>query len=153
MTPTPPRRHLAILDRDLDVAEAHAFVADPAAGAAVVFTGLVRDHAVPEDATDGTPASVTGLDYEAYDGVAQQKLSALVDEVGAKWPDVLAVWAEHRVGQLLVDDVAVVVAVSSPHRDTAFEAGRYLIDTLKATVPIWKKEHWAAGGAHWPGTD
>lgn len=147
------RHHLAISDTPLSVAAAHEFVADPAAGASVTFTGLVRDHAVPEGQPDAAPRSVARLDYEAYEGVAEQKLAELVQQVQQKWPTVRCIWAEHRVGQLAIGDVAVVVAVSSPHRDVAFEAGRHLIDTLKATVPIWKKEHWADGGAHWPGTD
>lgn len=146
-----PRRRTAILDVPLSVEDAHAFVADPRAGAGVTFTGLVRDHARGE--SDDGVRPVTGLDYEAYTEVAERVLADLVVEVSAKWPDVLAVWAEHRVGQLVVGDLAVVVAVSSPHRDTAFDAGRWLIDTLKATVPIWKHEHWADGGSHWPGSD
>lgn len=137
----------------MSVEAAHTFVADPGAGAAVTFTGMVRDHAVPEEAPTDGPRDVVGLDYEAYDGVARAKLAELVQQVAEQWPTVRAIWAEHRVGSLAVGDLAVVVAVSSPHRDTAFEAGRHLIDTLKATVPIWKKEHWAAGGSHWPGTD
>ncbi len=152
----PVRRHTGISAAPLSLDDATAFVADPAAGATVTFTGLVRDHA-PDDAEhgEGTGRSrgVRGLDYEAYTEVADARLQALAEEVATRWPDLCAVWAVHRVGQLDVADVAVVVAVSSPHRDTAFDAGRYLIDTLKATVPIWKKEHWADGGSHWPGTD
>ena len=78
-------------------------------------------------------------------------MADLAREVADRWP-VCAVWMEHRVGSLAVGDDAVIVAVSAPHRDEAFEAGRYGIDTLKAEVPIWKREHWAAGGTHWPGT-
>ncbi|MGI9017304.1 MAG: molybdenum cofactor biosynthesis protein MoaE [Euzebya sp.] len=153
------RWYTAIIDTALSVDAAHQFVADPRAGAAVTFTGVVRDHAVDEEAPtdragdDATVRAVTGLEYEAYTSVARQRLAQLAVEVGTRWPDLCAGWAVHRVGSLAVGDIAVVVAVSSPHRDTAFEAGRYLIDTLKATVPIWKKEHWADGGHHWPGTD
>lgn len=150
---TPARIHSAIVASPLSVADAHAFVADPASGATVVFTGQVRDHAVPDETPDADARDVAGLDYEAYEGVAQDTLAALVAEVAERWPTVRAIWAEHRIGSLAISDLAVVVGVSSPHRDTAFEAGRYLIDTLKATVPIWKKEHWAEGGHHWPGTD
>ena len=151
--PHTARTHTRLTDTPLSLDAAHAFVADPAAGASVTFTGMVRDHAVPDEEPDGAPRDVAGLDYEAYDEVATARLADLAGEVAEKWPDVLAIWAEHRTGRLAIGDLAVVVAVSSPHRHTAFEAGRHLIDTLKATVPIWKKEHWADGGAHWPGTD
>jgi molybdopterin synthase catalytic subunit len=65
---------------------------------------------------------------------------------------VRAVWLEHRTGALAIGEPSVVVAVSAPHRDEAFAAARYGIDTLKATVPIWKQEHWRDGGRHWPGS-
>lgn len=175
----PIRWHTAISDGALSLDDAHAFVADPRAGATVVFTGLVRNHALDEGASQptadvqaptaaagrgphagdvatsqgGPVRPVTGLDYEAFPEMAEQRLAQLAADVSAKWPDICAGWAVHRVGRLAVGDAAVVVAVSSPHRTTAFEAGRHLIDTLKATVPIWKKEHWADGGSHWPGTD
>lgn len=147
------RIHTMLADTTLSVDAAHRWVADPAAGASVTFTGTVRDHAVPDDAEGGDARDVVGLDYEAWQDKAESRMTELAEEVAARWPAVLAIWAEHRTGSLAVGDTAVVVAVSSPHRDTAFEAGRYMIDTLKATVPIWKKEHWADGGAHWPGTD
>jgi molybdopterin synthase catalytic subunit len=102
---------------------------------------------------DGRVRAVTGLDYEAYVELAEQRMAELAHRTAERWPDLCAVWAEHRVGRLAVGDTAVVVAVSSPHRHTAFDAARHLIDELKATVPIWKREHWADGGAHWPGTD
>lgn len=152
----PTRWHTAISEVALSSDEANAFVADPRAGATVVFTGLVRNHALDDDAgapQGGAVRPVTGLDYEAFTEMAERRLRDLAADVSAKWPDLCAAWAVHRVGRLAVGDAAVIVAVSSPHRDTAFEAGRHLIDTLKATVPIWKKEHWADGGSHWPGTD
>jgi molybdopterin synthase catalytic subunit len=159
------RWHTAIVDVPLSLDDAHAFVEDPRAGATVTFTGVVRDHAVDEGAAGaagsqspgaertGTARPVTGLDYEAYVDVAEQRMAALAVEVSTRWPDLVAGWAVHRIGSLAVGEMAVVVAVASPHRDTAFEAGRHMIDSLKATVPIWKREHWADGGSHWPGTD
>ena len=139
------RLHTRLTEEPLSVADAHAFVADPAAGASVVFTGQVRNHA------DGRP--VTGLDYEAYEEQAGAQLAALATAVAEKWPQTLAIWMEHRVGSLAVGEPSVVVAVSSAHRGGAFEAARHGIDELKATVAIWKQEHWADGTAHWPGTD
>ena len=160
MSATPGVRwHTAISDEPLSVDEAQGFIADTRAGATVTFTGVVRDHAIDdravEDGEGGTGASrsVAGLDYEAYVELAEQRLAELAVQVSERWPDLCAGWAVHRVGRLAVGDPAVVVAVSSPHRHTAFDAGRHMIDELKATVPIWKHEHWADGGAHWPGTD
>lgn len=149
---TPPRWHTGISDLPLSVEAAAAFIADPRAGATVTFTGVVRDHAADEGGA-GDVRAVTGLDYEAWTEQAEARLAELAAETSAKWPEVLAGWAVHRVGRLGVGDIAVVVAVASAHRDVAFDAGRWLIDTLKATAPIWKREHWADGGSHWPGTD
>ena len=140
-----PRVHTAITHDPLSVATAHAFVSDPGAGAVVVFTGTVRDHA------DGR--SVSGLSYEAYEQPAADRLAELADDVAGTWPSVRAVWMTHRLGALAIGEPSVVVGVSAAHRDEAFAAARYGIDTLKASVPIWKQEHWADGGAHWPGTD
>jgi molybdopterin synthase catalytic subunit len=135
--------HALLTDRPLSVDAAHAFVAVPEAGATVAFVGAVRNH------SEGR--AVAGLEYEAHAGHAQAQLEALASEVAQKWP-ATAVWIEHRTGALRVGEASVVVAVSAPHRDEAFEAARYAIDTLKTTVAIWKKERWRDGGAHWPGT-
>ncbi|MGH8900513.1 MAG: molybdenum cofactor biosynthesis protein MoaE [Egibacteraceae bacterium] len=150
------RLHTRLVDAPLSVGDAHTFVADPAAGATVVFTGNVRNHSV--GGYGGTPPipiarAVVGLEYEAYAEQASRQLVALAEQVTRKWPEVLAVWMEHRVGSLGVGEPSVVVAVSTPHRAEAFESARYAIDELKATVAIWKREQWADGTAHWPGTD
>ena len=139
------RVHTAITAEPLALEPAYAFLVDPAAGAVVVFAGTVRDHAEGRD--------VTGLTYEVFAQEAAARLASLADEVAAKWDSVRAVWMTHRSGDLQVGDPSVVVGVSAAHRAEAFAAARYGIDTLKATVPIWKQEHWADGGAHWPGTD
>ncbi|MBW3604147.1 MAG: molybdenum cofactor biosynthesis protein MoaE [Actinobacteria bacterium] len=139
------RVHTAITHEPLSSDAAHAFVGDPGAGAVVVFTGTVRNHADGRD--------VSGLTYEAYEEQARTRLAAVADEVVAAWPSVLAVWMTHRLGGLAIGEPSVVVAVSAAHRGEAFAAARQGIDTLKSTVPIWKQEHWADGGAHWPGTD
>ncbi|WCO67542.1 molybdenum cofactor biosynthesis protein MoaE [Iamia majanohamensis] len=113
-------------------------------GAVVTFSGTVRDHAPGRDA-------VSALTYEAYVEAAVDRMAAVVDDVRTRWPDVRRVAALHRTGRLEVGDVAVVVAVSAPHREAAFAAAAHCIDTLKATVPLWKKETWAEG-EEW-GTD
>lgn len=138
------RVHTALRTAPLDVAAAHAFVADASSGASVVFTGTVRDHAEGRD--------VAGLTYEAYEELAGKRLAALADEIAAR-SRVRAVWMEHRLGDLAIGEPSVVVAVSAGHRPEAFDCCREGIDRLKAEIPIWKQEHWKAGGAHWPGTD
>jgi molybdopterin synthase catalytic subunit len=138
------RLHTRLSDQPLSVTAASDYCADPAAGAVVVFSGTVREE------TEGRP--VKALSYEAWAERADQQLSALAAEVAERWP-ALAVWMEHRVGTLAVGEPSVVVAVSAGHRGEAFDAARYGIDTLKASVAIWKQEHWADGGAHWPGAE
>ena len=103
-----------------------------------MFTGTVRDHA--EGRT-----GVERLEYEAYEEQAVAKMEGVAASARDKWPGLGRIALLHRTGRLEVSDVAVVVAVSAPHRDEAFEAARFCIDTLKAEVPIWKKERWADG--------
>jgi molybdopterin synthase catalytic subunit len=115
-------------------------VTEPACGAVVVFLGTVRDH------SEGK-AGVTRLEYEAYDDVVVTKIEEIVAAARGRW-DLVAVVVEHRTGSLAVGQISVGVAVGSGHRGEAFDAGRFLIDELKAKAPIWKKEHWR-GGAEW----
>jgi molybdopterin synthase catalytic subunit len=128
----------------LPLADAMQWAVVPNCGGVVTFVGTVRDHA---DGREGVKA----LEYEAYEGPATERLSALAEEARRRWAGVGRVVLLHRVGRLELEDAAVVVVASAPHRDEAFEAAKWLIDTLKATVPIWKKEEWA-GGSDW-GTD
>ena len=118
-------------------------VADPRAGAVVLFLGVVRDNA--------RGRRVDHLIYEAYEALARRELEKIAAVVCARWP-VTRLAIVHRTGRLAVGEPSVAVAVSAPHRQAAFEAGRYMIDTLKQTVPIWKKEVWE-GGAAWVGTE
>lgn len=136
-----PRDLVAVAPDPIDSARLQDFVADPAAGAVVVFVGTVRDHS---DGREG----VTHLEYEAYTGVVEEKIREVVEEVRERWPAVLKVTAVHRVGSLDVGEAAVGVAVSAPHRPEAFAAAEHLIGELKGRAPIWKKEHWP-GGAEW----
>ena len=132
---------LGLTDGPLPVDEVACWIGRPGCGAVVVFRGDVRDHA------EGRP-DVTALEYEAYETQVVSRLERLAAEARNRWPDLGRVAMIHRTGSLAIGEAAVVVAVSSPHRDTAFDAGRWCIDTLKATVPIWKREVWA-GGEHW----
>lgn len=143
MSLTPPSSDdwVALTDAPLDVQQAHDWVGVPGCGAVVVFSGLVRDHA------EGT-SGVTHIDYEAYAEQVLPRLAELAAESRRRWPEIgrQVVW--HREGRVELSESSVVVAVSTPHRGSAFEACRFGIDTLKATVPIWKKEFWD-GGSQW----
>jgi molybdopterin synthase catalytic subunit len=110
------------------------------AGAVCSFLGTVR-----EMTGDRRTAS---LDYEAYPEMAAKTLADLETEARKRWPIIDAAIV-HRVGHLPLGEISVVVAVSCPHRNQAFEACRWLIDTLKEVVPIWKKEVWADGTEEW----
>ena len=126
-------------DTPLSVDEIYAAVADPSAGGIAVFAGAVRDH--------DHGRSVTALAYSAHPSAADE-LRSVCDRVAGRY-DLHAVAAVHRTGELSVGDLAVVVAVSSAHRATAFDACRELIDDLKATVPIWKHQSFTSGDSEW----
>jgi molybdopterin synthase catalytic subunit len=132
---------VALTDEPLDVQRAADWVAVPDCGAVVVFSGLVRDHA------EGT-TGVTHIDYEAWEEQVLPRLGDLAAEARRRWPDIGRIVLWHREGRVQLSESSVVVAVSTPHRGAAFEACEWAIDTLKATVPIWKKEFWA-GGSEW----
>jgi MoaE-MoaD fusion protein len=114
-------------------------VSGPEMGGVVTFTGVVRNHARGE--------SIDHLEYEAYAPMAEKELRKIVDAVRDRWPHVRLAVA-HRVGRLAIGDAAVMIAAAAPHRAEAFEACRFAIDRLKATVPIWKKE-FATSGSYW----
>ena len=135
-------RLVEIRDTPFTADEVLASVADPSAGGVVSFTGLVR--------SDDGGRGVTELEYSAHP-TAAAALIAVVEAVAADL-DVIALSAVHRTGLLAVGDVAVVVAASAAHRGEAFEAARRLIDDLKATVPIWKRQVFADGEQEWVGT-
>ncbi len=120
------------------MAEAGSWVVLPTCGAAVTFAGTARDHSEGRE-------GVELLEYEAYEAQVVPRLEQLARLARESWPDLGRVAVLHRTGPLEVGDTAVVVAVSSPHRDNSFEAARYLIDELKRSVPIWKRERWTEG--------
>lgn len=132
---------VALTAEPLAVGELYDWVVRPDCGAAVVFSGTVRDH------SHGRP-NVTSLEYEAYEDQVESRLWAVADALRDRWPDVRRVALVHRLGALAVGESSVVVAASSPHRETAFDAARFGIDALKSTVPIWKREVWD-GGSDW----
>lgn len=129
-----------LTEGEIDVAAVLAQVSSTAAGAVLLFLGTVRE--------------VTGerrthhLEYECYPQMALARMEELEQTAREKWP-LVGCCIVHRLGKLLPPEASVAVAVSSPHRKAAFEAGQWLIDTLKEVVPIWKKEAWADGGEEW----
>jgi len=129
---------LELTDRPIDVRAVEAAVAGPGDGAICTFQGVVRDNNLGR--------AVAHLEYEAFPEMALPAMRRIADEVAARWPGARAAIV-HRTGRLEIGEASVVIAVSSPHRAAAFEACRYAIDTLKTTVPIWKKEVWEGGEA------
>jgi molybdopterin synthase catalytic subunit len=114
-------------------------LADPADGGIVIFQGVVRDNARGK--------RVRYLEYDAYPEMAEQQMASIAVEVERRW-HTGNVALVHRIGRLEIGECSVVVVVACPHRGEAFEACRYAIDTLKTTVPIWKKEV-AEDGEEW----
>jgi molybdopterin synthase catalytic subunit len=132
---------IELTERPLPVAEVLAWVVQPGCGAVDVFCGTVRDHS-------NDRRGVERLEYEAYELLVVPRLGEIALEARRRWPEIGRLALMHRIGPLAVGEVAVVVAVSTPHRADAFDATRWCIDTLKATVPIWKREIWQ-DGADW----
>jgi molybdopterin synthase catalytic subunit len=130
-----------VVDEPLSLAPVVAAVSRPSQGGLVTFSGVVRNHS--------NGKKVTRLDYEAYAPMAEKKLAEIASEARQTWPGV-EVAVMHRVGTLEPGALAVVIAVSAPHRKEAFRACEYVIDRLKQDVPIWKKEY-AEDGEVWVG--
>ncbi|HWZ18156.1 MAG TPA: molybdenum cofactor biosynthesis protein MoaE [Ktedonobacteraceae bacterium] len=123
------------LDRNALIAS----VTDPGAGGIVVFEGVVRDKARGKQ--------VRYLEYDVYPEMAIQQIREIIAEAERRW-NVDRVAVAHRIGRLEIGEASVIIVVATPHRAEAFEACRYIIDTLKTTVPIWKKEV-AMNGEEW----
>lgn len=125
-----------ITDQVISIEEVTRKVMNRNAGAVTTFTGTVREF------TKGK--RTLHLEYAAYASMAENKLRQIGQEIQEKWQDA-EVAITHRVGHLEILDIAVVIAVATPHRNDAYEANRYAIERIKEIVPIWKKEHWEDG--------
>jgi len=134
---------IAITDQPISIDQILREAADPGAGAIVLFLGVVRDNA--------RGRRIKHLTYEAYVALARREMEKVAAAASERWP-VMRVVIAHRMGRLEVGEASVAIAVSAPHREAGFQAGRFAIDTLKKTVPIWKKEVWE-GGEAWVGAD
>jgi len=135
-------RLIDVRESELSLDEVRAAVADPAAGGIALFAGAVRDS--------DHDRAVSGLSYSAHPS-AEAELRRVAEVIAEKYP-VIGIAAVHRVGDLAIGDLAVVLAVSCPHRAEAFDACRDLIVILKASVPIWKHQRFDEGTAEWVGT-
>ncbi len=124
----------------LDLQQVHGLVKSPGDGAVVTFDGIVRDN------FDGR--EVRCLAYEAYAPMAEKKMAEIATEVRSKFAvgDIAMV---HRIGRLEIGESSILIAVAAPHRQPAFEACAYAMDRVKEEVPVWKKEFFADGEAHW----
>ncbi len=131
----------ALCAAPLDVGDLYGWAVRPDCGAVVVFSGTSRDHS-------GDRTGVEMLEYEAYESEVVPRFEEIARRARERWPELGRIAIVHRTGEVPIGDASVVVVVSSPHRAEAFEAGRYCIDLLKDTAPIWKRETWA-GGESW----
>jgi molybdopterin synthase catalytic subunit len=130
---------IQLTDQPIDPADLLAQIEDDGSGGGVLFLGRVRDNSRGEQ--------VIGLEYEAYEALALRQMAHIKDEVQNRWP-VRAMAMIHRTGYLNIGEISVAIAVACAHRGDAFDACRYAIDTLKKTVPIWKKEY-RPDGSFW----
>ncbi len=125
----------------LSLDEVYAAADDPANGAIVIMSGMVRNQ------TGGQP--VVSLEYQAYEPMAIAVFRQIAAQIRERWTDATHIIIHHRTGKLQIGDTSVLVAVGCPHRSEAFAACQFAIDTLKHNAPIWKKEHWADGSTSW----
>ena len=134
--------HVALVTEPIHVAALLARVSSPTVGAVASFFGTVRN--VNEN------RAVTGIEYSAYEEMAEREMHAIVAEVAGKFDSVaLTIAIEHRLGELSLGDISVAIAVSHARRAPALDACRYVIEELKKRVPIWKREHYADGTRAW----
>ena len=131
---------ILLTERSLDSSAAVEFLRDESAGAIDVFLGTTRRYTAGRE--------TERLEYEAYGSMAVDEMKRLAEKAAVRWP-LAKVVVHHRSGVVAVTESSVIVGVSSPHRKDAFDATRFLIDTLKTEVPIWKREHFADGETEW----
>lgn len=128
--------NLKITEDELDESYCRSFVELPECGGIVIFIGTVRNHTREQ--------KVQWLEFESKESMAIKEMTKIALKAMSQW-SIRRIAIHHRLGRLEIGEVPVIIAVSSPHRDVAFEACKYAIDTLKETVPIWKKEVFEGG--------
>ena len=123
--------HIAIHNTPLSLEACYTLAEDPSSGGVAAFIGTVRNQ------TKDKP--VVRLEFEAYESMALSEMTKIATLIETKW-NAKQIVMHHRIGTLAISDIAVIIVISTPHRKAAFEACQFAIDTLKETVPIWKKE-------------
>ena len=136
------RTEIILSATPLSIDSAYDFVLDKSCGGNTLFIGTIRNHNKGE--------SVVKIDFDAYDPMAVSEMKKIADRACSIF-DVMKVAIHHRKGETLIKDIAVIIAVSSPHREASFKACQFCIDELKNTVPIWKKE-FLDNGSWWVGS-
>ena len=130
----------SIVRSEIDLDGLRKRVQDPQAGAVLIFCGDVRNHSQKQD--------VSFLEYEAHESMALKQIKIIIEKAQQKWK-MHKVEVIHRLGKLEVTDCSIAIAVSTSHRNEAYEVSRYIIDTIKHSVPIWKKEYFINGFSNW----
>ena len=130
----------SIVRNKIDIESLRRRAQDPQSGAVLIFCGDVRNHSQEQD--------VSFLEYEAHERMALKQITKIIEQAQQKW-ELHKVEVIHRLGKLAVTDCSIAIAVSTSHRKDAYESSRYIIDTIKHTVPIWKKEHFVNGVSNW----
>ncbi len=139
MTAIPKEPYILLTHDPLDRAALIAYVTVPEYGAITVFEGIVRNNSQKQ--------ATLYLEYEAYEVMALESLRRIAEDAQMRWPGI-GIAAAHRLGRVEISEASVIIAVGSAHRDEGFTACRYIIDTLKSSVPIWKKE-FTPDGSYW----
>ena len=132
---------IALTRAPIDIAALNHSATDPACGAVLTFSGTVRNQHLRRP--------VEKLIYEAYEPMAQAELERIAQACRETWPDVRKVQIVHRFGEMAIMESSVYITLCSPHRNDAFPALRFVIDSIKRDVPIWKKEFYADGESDW----
>jgi molybdopterin synthase catalytic subunit len=133
------RFDIKISSTQLSIDECYQFVLDSSCGGNCIFVGTTRNH--------NKGKSVIYLDFDSYQGMAIKEMEKIANKAIEKY-DLKKIAIHHRSGRVEIKDIAVIIAVSSGHRDDAFKACRFIIDALKESVPIWKKE-FLEDGSYW----
>lgn len=136
-----PQDFIRICTEKLSTDEVSQLVVSPCCGAVSIFVGTTRNNFEEK--------KVVHLEYEAYVPMAEMEIKKILTDIRQKWPSVKHMAVHHRLGLVPITEASVVIAISSPHREDSLDAVKYCINTLKATVPIWKKEVYEEEGSSW----
>lgn len=140
MESNPTLNWISVSPLELSAGDLTAWAVRPNCGAVVTFCGTARNNSADHD-------EIEALEYETSAALAEKSILEIITAARTRWPAIGAVAIHHRTGRVSLSELAVVVAVSSPHRQEAFDAAQFCIDTLKESVPMWKREIWRDGSA------